>query len=71
MKSRIIKAADVEIATEAFGDPVFPVEHGETLAAAVPGARLVRLEGGGHELHKADWDTIIGALVEHTDRRKN
>jgi len=48
-------------------DPVFPVEHGETLAATVPGARLVRLEGGGHELHRADWDTIIRAIADHTD----
>nr|WP_274426717.1 alpha/beta hydrolase [Chelativorans sp. YIM 93263] len=47
-------------------DPVFPPEHGTTLAQAVAGARLVRLEGGGHELHKSDWDTIIGAIVEHT-----
>ena len=30
------------------------------------GAKLVRLDGGGHELHRADWDTIIGAIVEHT-----
>ena len=52
-------------------DPVFPVEYGETLAAAVPGARLVKLEGGGHELHKADWDTIIGAVAEHTDAHPN
>ncbi|WP_395676584.1 alpha/beta fold hydrolase [Inquilinus sp.] len=47
-------------------DPIFPVEHGATLAAAVPGSRLVRIEGGGHELHPADWDTIVAAIVEHT-----
>ncbi len=47
-------------------DPVYPVEHGIALSKAVPGAKLVRLEGGGHELHPVDWDTIIGAIVEHT-----
>jgi pimeloyl-ACP methyl ester carboxylesterase len=47
-------------------DPIFPIEHGIALSKAVPGASLVRLEGGGHELHPADWDTIIGALVAHT-----
>jgi pimeloyl-ACP methyl ester carboxylesterase len=47
-------------------DPVYPIEHGVALAEAVAGAKLVRLEGGGHELHPADWDTIIGAIVTHT-----
>jgi pimeloyl-ACP methyl ester carboxylesterase len=47
-------------------DPVYPVEHGVALSETVPGAKLVRLEGGGHELHPADWDTIIGAIVAHT-----
>jgi pimeloyl-ACP methyl ester carboxylesterase len=47
-------------------DPVFPREHGAALAEAVPGARLLPIEGGGHELHEADWDTIIGAITEHT-----
>lgn len=47
-------------------DPVYPIEHGMALAEAVAGAKLLRLEGGGHELHEADWDTIIGAIVAHT-----
>ena len=47
-------------------DPIYPIEHGIALSEAVRGARLVRLEGGGHELHPIDWDTIIGAIVEHT-----
>lgn len=47
-------------------DPVFPLEHGVALSQAVAGARLVRLEGGGHELHRAHWDTIIAAIARHT-----
>ncbi|HEY7034536.1 MAG TPA: alpha/beta hydrolase [Thermomicrobiales bacterium] len=47
-------------------DPLFPLEHGLALSDAVAGATLVRIEGGGHELHQADWDTIIGAIVDHT-----
>ena len=49
-------------------DPLFPVEHGLALARIVPGATMVRLEGGGHELHEADWDAIIAAIVGHTSR---
>jgi pimeloyl-ACP methyl ester carboxylesterase len=51
-------------------DPVYPIEHGIALAQAVDGAKLVRVEGGGHELHRADWDTIISAIVEHTTTTK-
>ncbi len=50
-------------------DPLFPVEHGAALAQAVAGARLVRLEGGGHELHALDWDRIIAAIAAHTDTK--
>jgi pimeloyl-ACP methyl ester carboxylesterase len=49
-------------------DPVYPIEHGAALAAAVAGASLVTLEGGGHELHPAHWDTIIASIVTHTAR---
>ena len=50
-------------------DPVYPIEHGAELAAAVAGASFVALEGGGHELHPAHWDTIVTAIVTHTARR--
>jgi pimeloyl-ACP methyl ester carboxylesterase len=49
-------------------DPLFPIEHGTALAETVPGATLVRLDGGGHELHEAHWDTIVAAIIDHTDR---
>jgi pimeloyl-ACP methyl ester carboxylesterase len=51
-------------------DPVFPREHGAALARAVASARLMWIEGGGHELHEEDWNTIIGAVVEHTGARR-
>ena len=50
-------------------DPIFPVEHGARLAETVPGAKLLRLEGGGHELHKGHWDKIIEGIVKHTARK--
>lgn len=49
-------------------DPMFPIEHGIALAETVPGATLLRLEGGGHELHEAHWNIIIGAIIAHTAR---
>jgi pimeloyl-ACP methyl ester carboxylesterase len=49
-------------------DPIYPIEHGLALAEAVAGAKLVKLERGGHELHRAHWDAIIASIVEHTGR---
>ncbi|MDR2527669.1 MAG: alpha/beta fold hydrolase [Synergistaceae bacterium] len=43
-------------------DKVLPYPHGEALARAIPGAKLVTLEGAGHELHKDDWGQVIDAV---------
>lgn len=48
-------------------DPVFPPRHGEALAAEISGARLLLLDGAGHGVDQTDWDTIVAAIVEHTD----
>ena len=47
-------------------DPLFPVEHGEALATAIPGARLLLLDGAGHGVEPADFETIAAAIAEHT-----
>lgn len=47
-------------------DPMFPVEHGEALAAEIPGASLMRLEDAGHGLLQADWEPVAVAIVDHT-----
>jgi pimeloyl-ACP methyl ester carboxylesterase len=47
-------------------DPMFPLPHGEALAAEIPGARLLPLEGAGHGVQRADWDTVIQAIATHT-----
>ena len=47
-------------------DPMFPIGHGEALAEELPDARLLRLEGAGHGVHRADWEAIVAAILEHT-----
>jgi pimeloyl-ACP methyl ester carboxylesterase len=47
-------------------DPMFPIGHGEALAQAIPGARLLRLEGAGHGVERPDWETDVRAILEHT-----
>jgi pimeloyl-ACP methyl ester carboxylesterase len=49
-------------------DPMFPPGHGEALAEEIPGARLKLLQGAGHGVYRADWETIVDAIVEHTAR---
>ena len=47
-------------------DPMFPLEHGRALAEAIPGATLIELDGAGHGVDRADWDTLAQAIVSHT-----
>ena len=47
-------------------DPMFPLEHGEALVREIPGARLLTLEGAGHGVERADWETIARAILAHT-----
>lgn len=48
-------------------DPMFPLAHGEALAREIAGARLLRLEGAGHGLDRADWQRVARAIIDHTD----
>jgi pimeloyl-ACP methyl ester carboxylesterase len=51
-------------------DPLFPVAHGEVLAAEIPDARLLLLEGMGHQMPPPRlWDQVVAALLEHTRAR--
>jgi pimeloyl-ACP methyl ester carboxylesterase len=47
-------------------DPMFPLEHGEALTREISGARLLTLEGAGHGVERADWETIARAILAHT-----
>jgi pimeloyl-ACP methyl ester carboxylesterase len=47
-------------------DPMFPPAHGEALASEIPGARLMALDGAGHGLYRADWDSVAEAIAAHT-----
>lgn len=47
-------------------DPMFPIEHGEALAEALPHARLLVLHEAGHGVAQADWPVIARAILDHT-----
>ena len=47
-------------------DPLFPLAHGEALAAEIPDAELLVLDGVGHEHPRRAWDRIVPAILERT-----
>lgn len=50
-------------------DPMFPIEHGQALAAEITGARLVPLPGVGHQQPPPElWDLALSAIVRHTEQ---
>ena len=38
---------------------------GKATAKAIPGARLMMIEGMGHDLPRGAWPQIIDAIAEH------
>jgi pimeloyl-ACP methyl ester carboxylesterase len=47
-------------------DPLLPLGHTLALGGEIPGARLLTLEGVGHELPPAVWDVVAPAILKHT-----
>ncbi len=67
VKGRLGQVAALTLVMHGTEDPLFPYEHAEALAREVPGARLVPLEGAGHQYPPmAAWDVVIPALLQHT-----
>jgi pimeloyl-ACP methyl ester carboxylesterase len=50
-------------------DPLFPHPHGVALAAELPNAELLTLDGAGHELPRESWDVALPAILAHTSDR--
>jgi pimeloyl-ACP methyl ester carboxylesterase len=49
-------------------DPLVRPSGGRATAKAVPGARLVKIEGMGHDLPRETWPRIIDAIAENSAR---
>jgi pimeloyl-ACP methyl ester carboxylesterase len=46
-------------------DPVIPFDHAEAMAKAIPGSKLVRWEGVGHEMPIQMIPELVGAIIDH------
>ena len=49
-------------------DPLVPVAWGEATARAVPGARLMVIDGMGHDLPPVVWPDVVDAIVDNMRR---
>jgi len=70
-RSRIPALRNVKVPTlviHGVDDPLVPLENGRLVAAAVPGARIIELEGTGHNLPQQHWAKVADAIAE-TARR--
>jgi len=64
--SRLEALADVRVPTvivQGTEDPIFPVDHGESLAKAIAGSTLITWEGVGHEVPLELADELVTALL--------
>jgi pimeloyl-ACP methyl ester carboxylesterase len=65
--SRMEKLTQLRVPTlviHGVDDVLVPVENGRLVAEAVPGARLIELEGMGHDLPKRVWPQVLDAIEE-------
>jgi pimeloyl-ACP methyl ester carboxylesterase len=49
-------------------DILVPIENGRLVASAVPGSRLVEIEGMGHDLPRRVWPQLLDEIVELSER---
>ncbi|NUS45652.1 MAG: alpha/beta hydrolase [Mycobacteriaceae bacterium] len=64
-----VDPAEIQVPTLVFhsaDDPMFPLPHGQALARMIEGARLVRLDGPGHEIPPPTaWNVVVPELHNH------
>jgi pimeloyl-ACP methyl ester carboxylesterase len=49
-------------------DVLVPIENGRLVAEAVPGARLIEIDGMGHDLPQRAWPVMVDAIDEIAQR---
>ena len=65
-KSRLERLRQLRVPTlviHGIDDILVPVENGRLVADAVPGARLIEIEGMGHDVPRRAWPTVVDAIA--------
>ena len=69
--SRLERLKQVRVPTlviHGIDDVLVPIENGRLVAGAVPGARLIEIEGMGHDVPERVWPEIVDAITAIADR---
>jgi len=64
-QSRLERLASIRVPAlmiHGVDDILIPVDNGRIVAAAVPGARLIEIEGMGHDLPERVWPQVVDAI---------
>jgi SAM-dependent methyltransferase len=62
-RPRLSRIAVPTLVVHGTADPLFPLAHGQALAAEIPGAELLTLPGVGHQVPPSTWDTLLPAIL--------
>ena len=65
-RSRLSEITAPALVVHGAEDPLFPPAHGEALAREIVGARLLVVDGLGHEFPRWAWDEVLPALIAVT-----
>ena len=64
---RLMDLAVPTLVLHGTADPLFPIAHGEALAAEIPGATFLALDRMGHEIPPPRlWPVVVPAILHHT-----
>ena len=65
--SRLQRLGSIRIPTLVIhgdADILVPVENGRRVAAAMPGSRLLEIEGMGHDVPRRVWPEVVDAIAQ-------
>jgi pimeloyl-ACP methyl ester carboxylesterase len=65
-RARLAEIAVPTLVIHGTDDPLFPLPHGEALVREIAGAKLLVIDGLGHELPPWAWDEVLPAVIANT-----
>ena len=66
-ESRLERLSSLQVPTlviHGVEDILIPIENGRLVASAVPGARMIEIEGMGHDLPERVWPHVVDAIAD-------
>jgi pimeloyl-ACP methyl ester carboxylesterase len=66
-ESRLERLGSLQVPTlviHGIDDILIPIENGRQVASAVPGARLIEIEGMGHDIPERVWPLVVVAIAD-------